>query len=1092
MAGNRRDLYLQVGGDIRGLQTAMTAGKTIINEFGGSAINVIEEVEKEMAKLGSSGLPNLKQVENAYTASFKRISDSAREVANAPSGAAAVQILNANATREAAAAATNKAASLRLLAEAAQRADVATEGGSAAQRAYAVATATAAVNAEREAEALREQAIVLNAVERQLDTSSTATRRNVAISGQARAGYQQLSYNLGDIATQYSAGTAASIIFAQQSGQVVQAIGLINGEAKGLIGFLGGPWGIAITAGLVALTPWVAKLLEGNDVLGDAVDKLKKEAEQSELTRRAHVAFSQTIEGQIDAQRRLNDEMERSIKTQRQIQQEKLRDAQSTLAGTRDSRVTVAGQISRQQARVNDLQNQIANPGPGVEPESITAIIILAAKAEKELARLKAQLATIDVQIANGTRAVNAAQQPLLEAGVAAELDKRTAAALRYEIALGRLRQQQAIGQGRSESRLVQGADGSFKRENLPGISDANFRAQLKKITQERDAAIKAAQESTNKPPSLGAQLTTERSASLLSSAQRYKGLSETGDNDALQSLFQQAGMNVDPKMTAWCAAFVNAVLATNGLPGTNSLSARSFQNYGTATDRPVAGDIVVARRGTGNQGHVGFYQGTDAKGNIQVFGGNTADQVGTQTIARKDVLGFRRAPTAGAAARTAEQLEEEQVRNQDAYASLVSKAKDEQLRLERSRVLTISEAADLDVQAVSLARADIDRALEKGVELKRWTQAEAEAAKMITAGNELTAVQMIRERERVQTAQRALELEGEVLSDKLDQLRLDADLATTAADRRAIARQMLKIEQDEVRIALEGQLNKATDPDDRAAIQRKIADQPAINAKEEQRLARQNADPLQSYGQRLIDATADMDEAFKGVKADGLEALEDGLVGVIDGTESAAGAFKNMAASIMADLARIAVRKLFVQAIGSSFFGLKDGGLVDGFADGGIPGFAAGGAQRSRGRISGPGTARSDSILAMLGGREPIRLSDGEFVVNAASTARYLPLIEAINENRIPGFAEGGLVAPTSFPRLPSIAAAETALGSRNDRLALDVSVKTEASPLLISTVEQTSLRTVAASAEPIMAGAEYRTMKRLRRRSLPGGYAG
>jgi hypothetical protein len=53
-------------------------------------------------------------------------------------------------------------------------------------------------------------------------------------------------------------------------------------------------------------------------------------------------------------------------------------------------------------------------------------------------------------------------------------------------------------------------------------------------------------------------------------------------------------------------------------------------------------------------------------------------------------------------------------------------------------------------------------------------------------------------------------------------------------------------------------------------------------------------------------------------------------------------------------------------------------------------------------GRISGPGTATSDSILA--------RVSNGEYVVNAASTAKFLPLLEAINARR---FASGGPVTP-------------------------------------------------------------------------------
>jgi hypothetical protein len=59
-----------------------------------------------------------------------------------------------------------------------------------------------------------------------------------------------------------------------------------------------------------------------------------------------------------------------------------------------------------------------------------------------------------------------------------------------------------------------------------------------------------------------------------------------------------------------------------------------------------------------------------------------------------------------------------------------------------------------------------------------------------------------------------------------------------------------------------------------------------------------------------------------------------------------------------------------------------------------GIPPNATGG------YITGPGTGTSDSILR--------RLSNGEFVVNAKSTAAYRPLLEAINSK---GFALGGYV---------------------------------------------------------------------------------
>jgi hypothetical protein len=63
-------------------------------------------------------------------------------------------------------------------------------------------------------------------------------------------------------------------------------------------------------------------------------------------------------------------------------------------------------------------------------------------------------------------------------------------------------------------------------------------------------------------------------------------------------------------------------------------------------------------------------------------------------------------------------------------------------------------------------------------------------------------------------------------------------------------------------------------------------------------------------------------------------------------------------------------------------------------------------------GHVSGPGSGTSDSIRA--------RLSHGEFVTKAAQTAKFLPLLQAINSDtlRFAGggmlaFADGGFVSP-------------------------------------------------------------------------------
>ena len=67
-----------------------------------------------------------------------------------------------------------------------------------------------------------------------------------------------------------------------------------------------------------------------------------------------------------------------------------------------------------------------------------------------------------------------------------------------------------------------------------------------------------------------------------------------------------------------------------------------------------------------------------------------------------------------------------------------------------------------------------------------------------------------------------------------------------------------------------------------------------------------------------------------------------------------------------------------------------------------GLEGFAGGG------RIRGPGSSTSDSILA--------RLSNGEFIVRAAAVDHYgAGLLNRINQMQIPRFASGGMVGSNS-----------------------------------------------------------------------------
>ncbi|KXF78538.1 hypothetical protein ATN84_01730 [Paramesorhizobium deserti] len=148
--------------------------------------------------------------------------------------------------------------------------------------------------------------------------------------------------------------------------------------------------------------------------------------------------------------------------------------------------------------------------------------------------------------------------------------------------------------------------------------------------------------------------------------------------------------------------------------------------------------------------------------------------------------------------------------------------------------------------------------------------------------------------------------------------------------------------------------------------------------------------------------------------KAEEMAEFQKGLTrGIVDGFiegRKAADVFADALSKIGDKLLDLAFDGLFdTKASGGAGFSFLK---LLGFDKGGIVHAATGG------QIRGPGGPRSDSI--------PARLSDGEFVVNAAATKQNLKLLNAINSGKDIALANGGLVAggsPLQAPRIPSLA---------------------------------------------------------------------
>jgi len=116
------------------------------------------------------------------------------------------------------------------------------------------------------------------------------------------------------------------------------------------------------------------------------------------------------------------------------------------------------------------------------------------------------------------------------------------------------------------------------------------------------------------------------------------------GDNPRVVEYLRSTNLGRDMASndeTPWCSAFVNFCVEKAGFAGTDSASARSWLNWGRATDTPATGCVAVFKRGDPPSGHAAFYV-SESGGKIKVLGGNQGDKVCYAEYAKDRLLGYR------------------------------------------------------------------------------------------------------------------------------------------------------------------------------------------------------------------------------------------------------------------------------------------------------------------------------------------------------------------------------------------------------------------------------------------------------------------
>lgn len=324
--------------------------------------------------------------------------------------------------------------------------------------------------------------------------TSGAIQQVTAVTGAQRAGMQQLSMQLGDVSTMYALGAKPMQIFASQSGQVLQAVQLMTGGTSKLAAFLGGPWGLAMTAAAMVLVPLIGKLFDTADAADTATAALQrlidKQAEQSsgaldivkaEQEVQALLTKRQGIVDKIAAAEKiLNEERARGVPAERLVARangiERLRSSLSRLnfdIATSEGAITAA----RDEGAKADTKNMTGAIADRAK--------LLGATTALDKAQAQYNISIREAEIAFESSGKTAADQQRL-------LERRTAAELALNKAQDATRNTRARSEKGEQTRLATLARESDATEaliaGLNDLADAYLRSSAAGMRAEVEA----------------------------------------------------------------------------------------------------------------------------------------------------------------------------------------------------------------------------------------------------------------------------------------------------------------------------------------------------------------------------------------------------------------------------------------------------------------------------------------------------------------------------------------------------------------------------------------------------------------------------
>jgi hypothetical protein len=144
------------------------------------------------------------------------------------------------------------------------------------------AAANVAASARREEE--RATMAAIKAIQLYGAEARAASQSAAAAARQTRMAYQQLGFQISDVASQAAVGTNPMVIFAQQGGQIAFALSGAAGVIGRVATFLAGPWGAAVLGAGAVLGVLASDAGEAGDAADTLADRYGEAGERIQST----------------------------------------------------------------------------------------------------------------------------------------------------------------------------------------------------------------------------------------------------------------------------------------------------------------------------------------------------------------------------------------------------------------------------------------------------------------------------------------------------------------------------------------------------------------------------------------------------------------------------------------------------------------------------------------------------------------------------------------------------------------------------------------------------------------------------------------